>query len=300
MKMIHRSATAFLSVCLFTLLSAPRASACPDIDGLADLNCDGRLEIICFGDSITFGEQDNLRLGYPGRLQASFLPDALIRNFGRSGENTSSGRSRAAQRFSQYNHSDYSIVLEGVNDYFMDNHSSSNTRSNLFSIVRSAANSGSVARLATLTDTRRPQQQPWVRSVNSAIRPNTTIDFFSLGQGIISSDKLHPNGNGYQLMATLAMQSLQAASAANRPRDTDGDGLYDFEETARGTNPNVADSDGDGLSDGQEVYTYKSNPLSLDSDGDGISDSVEATVRHTDPASPLPLPPTMTALQAIP
>jgi hypothetical protein len=35
--------------------------------------------------------------------------------------------------------------------------------------------------------------------------------------------------------------------------DTDGDGLTDTEETASGTNPDVADTDGDGLFDGTEV-----------------------------------------------
>ena len=46
--------------------------------------------------------------------------------------------------------------------------------------------------------------------------------------------------------------------------DTDGDGLTDTEETALGTDPNVADTDGDGFSDGQEVAA-KTDPLSQSS-----------------------------------
>jgi hypothetical protein len=46
--------------------------------------------------------------------------------------------------------------------------------------------------------------------------------------------------------------------------DTDGDGLTDAEETALGTDPNVADTDGDGFSDGQEVAA-KTDPLSQSS-----------------------------------
>ena len=38
-----------------------------------------------------------------------------------------------------------------------------------------------------------------------------------------------------------------------RTKDSDGDGLTDEEELARGTNPYSADTDGDGISDGQEV-----------------------------------------------
>jgi hypothetical protein len=37
------------------------------------------------------------------------------------------------------------------------------------------------------------------------------------------------------------------------PLDSDGDGLPDIEETARGTNPTLRDTDGDGASDGNEV-----------------------------------------------
>ncbi len=276
------------------------AHACPDVDGLADLNCDGRVEIIAFGDSITVGERDSTGLGYPGRLKVSFFPNVLVRNFGLGGEETSRGRSRAARRFSQFHSSDYSIVLEGVNDYFATSHSAGATKGNLQAIVRSAANSGSVPSLCTLTNVRRSQQQPWVHSVNSVIRPLTRIDFFALGQGIISSDNLHPNGSGYQRMATVASQVLLTVSEASRPADSDRDGLYDFEEVRYGTNVNIADTDGDGLSDGVEVFTYHSNPLVTDTDGDGVSDFVEATVRHTDPTSPIPLAPTLSALRAVP
>jgi hypothetical protein len=44
--------------------------------------------------------------------------------------------------------------------------------------------------------------------------------------------------------------------------DSDGDGLYDTDETSvYGTNPGVYDTDGDGTGDGAEVY-YGTNPLS--------------------------------------
>jgi len=43
--------------------------------------------------------------------------------------------------------------------------------------------------------------------------------------------------------------------------DSDGDGLSDSQEAARGTNPSVSDTDGDGYSDGLEIGNG-SNPLS--------------------------------------
>jgi len=89
------------------------------------------------------------------------------------------------------------------------------------------------------------------------------------------------------------------------PIDSDGDGLYDHEETALGTdpkkadtdndglndkvekdlgtNPSKADTDGDGLSDGDEVNNYKTDPLKVDTDGDGLLDAEEVTKYQTDP-----------------
>lgn len=47
-------------------------------------------------------------------------------------------------------------------------------------------------------------------------------------------------------------------------RDSDGDGLFDSEEMALGTNPNDADTDKDGISDYREVYELGTNPLHAD------------------------------------
>ncbi|WP_426754077.1 adventurous gliding motility protein AgmC [Myxococcus sp. Y35] len=72
--------------------------------------------------------------------------------------------------------------------------------------------------------------------------------------------------------------------------DTDGDGLSDTEEVARGTDPNNPDTDGDGLPDGIEVNVAGTDPLDDDSDDDGILDGNEdanhngiVDERETDP-----------------
>ncbi len=65
--------------------------------------------------------------------------------------------------------------------------------------------------------------------------------------------------------------------------DTDGDGLYDTEEIARGTDPNNPDSDGDTLIDGAEVSIFGSDPTLGDTDGDLVSDSIEVALGE-DPA----------------
>lgn len=290
---------------LWSLLFTRAASACPDIDGLVDTNCDGKLIMFFFGDSITLGFRDTAvdsqgrSLGYPGRLQATAFPHAEIRNFGKRGEDSGSGVVRAAMIMPSQNDIDYFVELEGVNDYYIPHHFAPTTKNNLLSIFRSGKNTGALSLLANLTAVRRSFQAPWVESVNEQISSLRNINFNSLGTSIIGSDGLHPTGQGYQTMAGAAAQAIINFANARRPIDSDGDGLYDYEEPIRGTSVTVADSDGDGILDGQEVWVYGSNPKSLDSDADGLSDNYEVFTLRSNPASPLPGAPKLTSLVAV-
>ncbi len=67
--------------------------------------------------------------------------------------------------------------------------------------------------------------------------------------------------------------------------DSDGDGLSDDDEKAKGTNPDAVDSDGDNLSDREEVQVYLSDPLKGDTDGDGYLDGQEVANGY-DPKGP--------------
>jgi hypothetical protein len=71
--------------------------------------------------------------------------------------------------------------------------------------------------------------------------------------------------------------------------DADGDQLTAFHElTVSMTDPNVADSDGDGLNDGNEV-ARGTDPLLADTDGDSYSDGYEVQY-SSDPKSSTSLP----------
>nr|MBP9838857.1 SGNH/GDSL hydrolase family protein [Pseudomonadota bacterium] len=271
-----------LMICL-TFIFSKNAAACPDIDGLVDINCDGKLQIITFGDSITRGKNDNENIrypnnvvGYPKRLNRTYLPNATIVNLGEGGEDTGTGKKRAAQKFRAYTESDYTMILEGTNDYYKSGRTSANTKSNLLSIERSASSTGSKTLISSLTEVNRSRarsQSTWVSAVNNAIKNETEVNFYSLGRTILSSDGLHPNGTGYQKMAEVAYNSLKSQSSRARPSDSDNDGLYNWEEVnRRNTDPFNPDSDSDGLTDGAEIFQYFTNPNNPDSDGDGLSD----------------------------
>jgi len=67
-------------------------------------------------------------------------------------------------------------------------------------------------------------------------------------------------------------------------RDTDGDGLSDFEErTSFNSDPRSADSDNDGLADALEWNVTFSNVTDQDTDHDGLTDGGEHFFFHTSP-----------------
>jgi hypothetical protein len=76
--------------------------------------------------------------------------------------------------------------------------------------------------------------------------------------------------------ATITASSPTLANtAAISQKDSDGDGLRDWEETLLGTDPNKTDTDGDGTPDGEEVKGGR-NPLIP-----GPNDKVSATATST-------------------
>ncbi|MEZ4281639.1 MAG: FG-GAP-like repeat-containing protein [Myxococcota bacterium] len=96
---------------------------------------------------------------------------------------------------------------------------------------------------------------------------------FGLGTdaGPVSVSVAWPDGTT-TVFEDLAVDQIQVLSPPTAPVDTDGDGLFDSEELALGTNPDLADSDGDGIPDGIEV----GDPLDpRDTDLDTIIDALD-------------------------
>lgn len=282
----------------FSFALVEQSAACPDIDGLVDVNCDKQLIILTFGDSITAGVSDDLGIGgYPTRLYNHF-PHATVINAGRPGEQTPFGRLRAQSIFAAYPTADYIIILEGVNDWWLTGHTASGTANNLYAMVRNGRAYGATTLLSSLCATQKSKQISWVSSVNSTIAGSVKVDFNSLGTSILGGDRLHPNASGYDRMAAKAAESMIYFANVYRPADSDGDGLYDWKEQQMGSNPWIADTDGDGLLDGEE-FSYGTGLLDTDTDDDGQSDYKEIKTLGSDPLNSKFGAPSITSIKII-
>ena len=289
---------------LINLTFVQSSSACPLIDGLVDYNCDGFHKVVVVGDSIVKGIGD-LKFknngGYVRRLQR-FLPKSTIVNMGKPGFSTdrlltfykSSLSKKGSEKIkAQFSNADILIIDAGRNDFFTDG-SPEVTITYLKRIVtyltrqlsKDNKSSGPLITIATLLPTTRGFQRSFIDNVNlllvemfSETFLPTGIFFNTLSEDIISVDGIHPDSDGYKVIAEYAALSIatdiQDRSRAARP-DSDNDGIYDrFEKPKFKTNPNEADTDKDGLLDGEEVFTYFTNPLVADTDQDGIGDGLE-------------------------
>lgn len=69
--------------------------------------------------------------------------------------------------------------------------------------------------------------------------------------------------------------------SCDRNADPDDDGLDNEAEYDNATDPNNKDTDSDGLNDYEEVYRFDSDPNIVDTDGDGLDDAEEALLYFT-------------------
>ena len=92
----------------------------------------------------------------------------------------------------------------------------------------------------------------------------------------VNSIKSHKENSGFQLApAIINNVEIQRNQINKTEDDTDGDGLPDWEETIRKTDPTDPDTDGDGTNDGDEIKE-KRDPLIA-----GPNDSVNVDAQLT-------------------
>lgn len=196
---------------------------------LRDLNADGDIVILAFGDSITRGQGDGPVSGsiprgiggYPGRLQE--MLGVPVINAGVPGENTSEGIARLPGVLAA-NDADFVIFLEGALD--IENRAVENAERNLEAMVGMARAAGAEVLIGTLTPTccthRGIIPNGSINTLNLAIEGIAdrasipVIDFhrafvpseeapYDESSGLLHlPDGLHPTSTGYDVMASTA------------------------------------------------------------------------------------------------
>jgi lysophospholipase L1-like esterase len=220
------AATLFLAACSHDGGSDPSSLA------LEDVNHDGRIVVLTFGDSITRGVGDGPRpgdtppgsAGYPLRLQT--LLGVTIINDGHSGERTTEGLQRL-QRDVKDTHPDYAILLEGTNDLLVgdDPHRAVDNMRSMIDTVRAAGAIpilGTVPPLCCNEGSHSPSRTVAYDKDLRALAANSGVDVidfygaFTGGRDAYDSDRglihapegIHPTAAGYDVMAEAARQKF--------------------------------------------------------------------------------------------
>ncbi len=218
--------------------------------GLVDLNLDGQIVILAFGDSITRGVGDGPGAestppasvaGYPARLQQLLTPRTtlplIVVNDGRAGERTRTGLSRL-QRDLGTNPVDYVIILHGTNDVQEGDVEGAADR--LQTMVDMVFGVGAQPLLGTITPSCCAHKNALnfgaEQAYNGRIRSIAAadmvpvVDFYAAftngpgpsgedlpydqNQGLIHvPEGLHPTPAGYDLMATTAWEVFTGSSS---------------------------------------------------------------------------------------
>ena len=275
-----------LAVC--TLLFPYVVHACPEVQGLIDYNCDGKVKIVVTGDSEVRGvgdERNGGSGGYVLRLKRNF-PGAIIKQVGKPGYTASRLLTHLKQEFLRggrdartLRQSDVIIIDIGRNGYFRDESPSLVARDirRISDLLKSSVRKNKVKAFvvtATMFPTPRAFQAPYVREINDNLLAMNSPAFpvllrlNRLPTSIISSDGIHPNSRGYNRVGRKVRRflsnKLKNTLLQSRP-DTDGDDIYDpFEQRLFSTDPDNPDTDGDGLTDGEEVFLTKTDPTVFD------------------------------------
>jgi lysophospholipase L1-like esterase len=205
--------------------------------GLEDLNGDGVVTVLCFGDSITRGVGDGpsadslppAPAGYPERLQPELAPKTtlpvVVIDDGKPGERTRAGLRRLRGDLQDTN-PDYTILLEGTND--VESGHTDDALGNMQQMIDAVIADGAMPLLGTITPSccshKNQLPEPAILFYNDQLRAMAVndsvplIDFYSAFAngpeatydstlGLIHvPEGLHPTPTGYDVMAATAQK----------------------------------------------------------------------------------------------
>jgi len=186
-------------------------------DEIANLDSQGAT-VVCFGDSLTRGVGASQGGDYPARM-AELLPGLPVINAGRDGDTTGSALARL-QRDVLDEDPLMVIVLLGGNDV-LNRVPEEETLDNLDRIVGRCVDAGAMvvlvhAKYGVFKDPYRGDFTRIAKKHGAVLAPNVLKDI--LGNPRAMSDQIHPNNDGYAVMASRIAQVVEPVLLEARGR----------------------------------------------------------------------------------
>jgi lysophospholipase L1-like esterase len=207
------------------------AQSCPEIRQIADLNCDGKLQITFVGDSIVtgFGDTENRnRGGYVLRLQQRY-PDVTFKSVAANGLRTGGLIELLSNAFEKgtapitleiLRESDVVILDMGRNDRLIPKPVKETYRAlrlvgtKIRRGVRESSGFEPLIVTSVMMVPGRAQLAPFVRKLNSIILQGNSpekpsdLRFDRVNNTFLSKDRLHPSSKGYEALSKVAESYL--------------------------------------------------------------------------------------------
>jgi lysophospholipase L1-like esterase len=183
------------------------------------------LQVLGFGDSITLGVGGGASGGYPAILQDLLDAEGLglgVANAGVGGETVFEGSRRLPVTLDATPITPgVVLIVEGINGLDDDAETIEHTLDALLDMVATVRARGGLPILGTLTPVKSPDTRgPAVSALNArirqaaaerAIRVADHHKAFGGNTGLLDADGLHPNAQGYQVMAETWLTAILAA-----------------------------------------------------------------------------------------
>lgn len=200
---------------------------------------------LCFGDSYTAGYDEDVggeTPGYPGYLTPLLQgkdPASIVYNAGHSGESTGQGLVRLPGQLAQYQ-PQFALILEGLND-LRNGASAAGVAFNLERMTQICAARGTIAILSSIPPDDAELSRGIIQGANQEILEivgdGSIVGFADAYAAFAGHPEYysgsHPNQGGYQVLASVFYDAVQARGTLPPPPpdasagDIDGSGLVD-------------------------------------------------------------------------